>query len=173
MASGKASRAHPLSATHEHYLRALWQVRTRRGYARLVDLARELGVASPTASVGIRPLEAQGLVTHDDQRFLLLTPAGERVAREVHHRFAVVYAFLRDVLGIPEKSALDEACRLEHGVSGATTERLLDFMKLMRADRGLRKLFQQRFAAYHRDCGPSDSCSTCDLACMGDVRPPA
>ena len=173
MVTGKQARSRALTATHEHYLRAIWQVRARRGYARLVDVARALGVASPTASVGIRPLEARGLVTHDDQRFLLLTPAGERIAREVHHRFAVVYAFLHDVLGTPEKAALAEACLLEHGVSAATTERLLDFMKLMRADRPLRKLFQQRFAAYHRDCGPSDSCSTCDLACMGDVRPPA
>ena len=168
MLPGNYARSRDLSASHEHYLRAIWQVRSQRGYARIADVARELDIAPPTLSVGLKPLEARGLVTHDDRRFLLLTPAGERVAREVHHRFAVTHAFLRDVLLVPEEMALPEACALEHDVSGATAERMLDLMKLMRSDRTLREMFQQRFAAYHRDCGPSESCSTCSLACMNE-----
>src|SRR5262245_1252367 len=96
MLSGKQAQSRDLSASHEHYLRAIWEVRTQRGYARLIDVARELEIAPPTLSVGLRPLEARGLVTHDDQRFLMLTPSGERIAREVHHRFAVTRSFLRD-----------------------------------------------------------------------------
>lgn len=172
MLTGKRARSRGLTASHEHYLRAIWKVRARRGYARLADVARELGVSPPTVSVGIRPLEARKLVTHDDRRFLLLTPAGERLAREVHHRFAVLHVFLRDVLGIPEGAALAEACVLEHGLSGGTAERLLDLMKLLRADRPLRETFRSRLADYRRDCVPVESCSTCDLACMGDLRQP-
>src|SRR6185503_2841613 len=102
MLSGKHALERDLSASHEHYLRAIWEVRSRQGYARLADVARELGVAPPTLSVGLRPLEARGLVGHDDHRFLVLTPTGERIARQVHHRFAVMRAFLRDVLGIAD-----------------------------------------------------------------------
>ena len=173
MLSGKKSRSAGLSPSHEHYLRGIWEVRTRRGYARLVDVARELGITPPTLSVGIRSLVAGGLVEHDDQRFLILTPAGERVAREVHHRFAVLQAFLRDVLMIPAEAALVEACVLEHDVSAATTERVLDLLKLLHADAFLRTTIQQRLADFHRDCRPSDACSTCDLACMSAVNPPA
>src|SRR5262245_22761727 len=132
MLSGKQSFARDLSASHEHYLRALWEVRSRFGYARLTDVARELGIAPPTLSAGLKPLEARGLVAHDAHRFLVLTAAGERVAKEVHHRFAVIRAFLSEVLGIAGEPALAEACRLEHDVSGATTERLLDLLKLLR-----------------------------------------
>jgi DtxR family Mn-dependent transcriptional regulator len=164
--SGKQTHSRDLSASHEHYLRAIWEVRSRRGYARLVDVARELSVAPPTLSVGLKPLESRGLVAHDDHRFLVLTPAGERVAREVHHRFAVSRAFLRDVLGVPETQAHAEACLLEHDVSGPTTERLLDQIKLLREDRELREFFQLRFAEYHRSCRPATECSTCDLACL-------
>jgi len=164
---GKSSAAKELSRSHEHYLRALWEARTQRGYARLTDVARDLGVAPPTLSVGLKPLVARGLVTHDDHRFLLLTPAGERIAREVHHRFAVMRAFLRDVLGVAEPVALHEACLFEHDVSAGTTERLLDLIKMLRDDRELRDHFQRRFTEYHRSCRPSDECSTCDLACLG------
>jgi len=149
-------------------------VRTRRGYARLTDVARELGVTPPTISVGLKPLVARGLVTHDDHRFLLLTAAGERIAREVHHRFAVMLTFLKDVLGVTEESALREACLLEHDVSAGTTERLLDLIKLLRDDRELREFFQHRFAEYHRSCRPASECSTCDLTCFTrDDAPPA
>jgi len=161
MLSGKQALARELSASHEHYLRALWEVRSQRGYARLSDVARELGVAPATLSVGLK-----GLVSHDDHRFLILTQEGERIAREVHHRFAVMRAFLRDVLGIAEEQALIEACLIEHDVSAATTERLLDLVKLLREDRELREFFQHRFAEYHRNCRPGSACSTCDLACL-------
>jgi thiamine biosynthesis lipoprotein len=123
-------------------------------------------VAPPTLSVGLKPLEARGLVRHDDRRFLVLTAGGERIAQQVHHRFAVIRAFLGGVLGIPDRDALAEACLLEHGISDATTERLLDLLKLLREDRELREFFQRRFAEYQRTCRASAECSTCDLACM-------
>lgn len=173
MLSGKKSSQWALTPSHEHYLRAIWEVRSRNGYARLTDVAQELGVSHPTLSVGLRTLEEHGLVSHDAHRFLVLTPQGERVAKEVHHRFRVVQVFLADVLGVAPEQAEREACLMEHDISAETTERVLDLIKLMRGDRTLRELFQQRFAAFHRDCRPRESCSTCDLACMTGVNPPA
>ena len=171
MLSGKPSGVRDLTPSHEHYLRAIWEVRSRQGYARLSDVARELGVAAPTLSVGLKPLESRGLISHDDHRFLLLTPAGERAAREVHHRFAVLHKFLRDVLGIPEDQATSEACRMEHAVSGATAERLLDLVRLLREDSELGSVFRRRLEDYHRTCRPITECSTCDLSCL--TEPPS
>jgi DtxR family Mn-dependent transcriptional regulator len=173
MLTGKQATSGGLTASHEHYLRAIWEVRVQRGYARLTDVARELGVAPPTLSVGLKGLEAKGLVAHDEHRFLVLTPEGERTAREVHHRWAVMRAFLRDVLGLSEAQATDEACRLEHDVSPTTTERVLDLIKLLRDDEELRAFFQRRYAEYHRQCRTSSvECATCDLACMSEGPAP-
>lgn len=166
MLSGKPTRFRDLTPSSEHYLRAIWEVRSKRGYARLTDVARQLGVALPTLSAGLKPLEARGLLSHDDQRFLLLTAEGERVAREVHHRHAVTRAFLGDVLGVPADLAEEEACLLEHDLSAVTTDRMLDLIKLLREDRELREFFQERFARYHRNCESSAECSTCDLGCL-------
>ena len=170
MLTGKYSATRETSASHEHYLRAIYEVRSQRGYARLTDVAKELGVAPPTLSVALKGLESKGLVTHDDHRFLVLTERGERIAREVHHRFAVMHAFLKDVLGLDESVANGEACLLEHDVSAATTERLLDLVKLLREDLELREFFRIRYGAYHRQCRPSSECSTCDLACLEAPR---
>lgn len=170
MLSGKSRHPKGMTASHEHYLRAIRTVRSKRGYARLADVARELGVAPPTLSLGIKALEERRLVTHDDHRFLLLTEAGERVAREVHHRFAVTHAFLHHVLGIPERLAREEACRLEHDVSPDTAARLVDLLKLLRGDREFREFFERHFAEHQHDCRVPADCSTCDLACLFPTR---
>jgi len=156
MLSGKHVHDRDLTPSQEHYLRAIWETRSSRGYARLADLARALDVT----------LEARGLIAHDDRRFLLLTPAGERVAREVHHRFTVLRAFLSDVLRVPAGTAEREACLIEHDVSGATTERLVDFLRLLDEDREVGELFRARFRAFHRSCARTGGCTDCGLACL-------
>lgn len=166
MLSGKQARIRDLTASHEHYLRAIFEVRSDLGYARLTDVARALDIAPSTLSVGLKPLEARGLLTHDDHRFLILTPEGERVAREVHHRFAVMRHFLSDILGVPPGDADTEACLLEHDVSPETTERVLDVLKLLREDDELRTLLLERLAEFRRRCVSQAECSTCDLTCM-------
>ncbi|MCC6652606.1 MAG: metal-dependent transcriptional regulator [Candidatus Eisenbacteria bacterium] len=166
MLLGKYSAQRPLSPSHEHYLRAIWDVRSRRGYARMADVARELGVAPATLSVGLRPLEARGLIAHDEARFLLLTPAGERAAREVHHRFTVLRTFLHDVLGVEVATAESEACLIEHDISPSTTSRFVDFLKLLHEDPEVAGLLRERFEAYQRSCAPSEACSTCGLGCL-------
>lgn len=166
MLSGKHAHDRQLTPSQEHYLRAIWELRNERGYARLADLARALEVTPATLSVGLRPLEARGLVAHDDQRFLLLTPAGERTAREVHHRFTVLHAFLHDVLRVPAETAAREACLIEHDLSEGTTERLVDFLKLLQDDPEVGALFRARFDAFHRACGRTEKCTSCGLACL-------
>lgn len=167
MLSGKKT-AHdrPLSPSHEHYLRSIWEVRTRQGYARLADVARELSITSATLSVGLKPLEARDLISHDEHRFLVLTPAGERAAREVHHRYTVLRTFLEEVLGIEPATAEREACLIEHDISAHTADRFVDLLKMMREDTAVRELFHERFSRYHRTCAPSDACSTCGLSCL-------
>ncbi len=166
MLLGKYQAQRPLSPSHEHYLRAIWDLRNQRGYARMADVARALGVAPATLSVGLRPLEQRGLIAHDEARFLLLTPAGERAAREVHHRFQVLRTFLQEVLGVERETAESEACLIEHDISPGTTSRFVDLLKLLHEDPEVAGLLRERYAAYRRSCEPSDACSTCGLGCL-------
>lgn len=166
MQPGRRRTVSALSPSHEHYLRAIWDAREEQGYARVTDVAERLGLSHATVSVGLRPLEARGLINHDARRFLRLTQAGERLAREVHHRHSVLLRFLCDVLAVDAETAEQEACLLEHDVSGSTTERLVDLLRLLHEDSTLRTSLRSRLSAYHRSCSPSDRCATCGLACL-------
>jgi DtxR family Mn-dependent transcriptional regulator len=166
MLSGKQGTHRALSPSHEHYLRAIWELRARAGYARQTDVARELGVTHATLSVGLKALEERGLVGHDDHRFLVLTPAGERAAREVHHRFAVLRVFLAEVLGVEAAAAEREACLIEHDISAQTTERFVDLLKLLHEDPELRRVLQERLTHTHGSCERGEACATCGLSCL-------
>jgi DtxR family Mn-dependent transcriptional regulator len=165
MLSGKRRPSGALTASHEHYLRAIWDARARAGYARVTDVAHALGISHATLSIGLRPLEERGLLSHDSHRFLVLSAAGERIAREVHHRHSVLHRFLT-LLGVDGETAEREACLMEHDVGAETTERLVDLLRLLHEDPSLGAAFRARLSQYHRSCATSGECATCGLACL-------
>lgn len=55
------------------------------GRVRGAYVARELKLSRPTVSVALRALEESGYLTIDEERFVHLTEAGERLAREAMH----------------------------------------------------------------------------------------
>ncbi len=157
MLTGKQTKGGTLTPSHEHYLRAIAEVRSRLGYARLVDVARELAVTPATLSVGLKPLLTSGLVTHDENKFLLLSSEGEEIARSVNRRFSVLRIFLHDLLGLQTEQAYREACLLEHAMSLTTAERLADLMQMLATDRKLHGRLHEHFARSgdegHEPCG--------------------
>lgn len=148
------------SASTEHYLRAILELREERGYARAVDIATRVGVTKGTVSLTLGQLADRGLVRFDAARFPLLTPAGRRVAADVRGRYTIVLAFLTEVLGMPAERAAAEACRWEHVVSHDVADRLLDLVRFSADSPALADALAQ-FRSFHRACSPDARCATC------------
>jgi DtxR family Mn-dependent transcriptional regulator len=155
-----AREPRPVSSTAEHYLRAILELREERGYARVVDIATRLGVTKGTVSIALTQLRARGLIRFDAARFPVLTVAGRRVAADVRGRYAIIQAFLVDVLGLPAERASSEACRWEHVVSHEVADRLLDLLRFAgESPRWAAALAE--FQAFHRRCSAGNLCATC------------
>lgn len=148
------------SASTEHYLRAILELREERGYARVVDIATRVGVTKGTVSLTLGQLAERGLVRFDSARFPLLTPAGRRVAADVRGRYTIVLAFLTEVLGLPPERASSEACRWEHVVSHEVADRLLDLVRFS-ADSPTLSRALAGFRKFHRECSAEARCATC------------
>lgn len=148
------------SASTEHYLRAILELREERGYARVVDIATRVGVTKGTVSLALSQLAARGLVKFDAARFPVLTPTGRRVAADVRGRYTIVLAFLTEVMGLPPERAFAEACRWEHVVSHEVADRLLDLVRFA-ADRPALAKELQSFHGFHRACSANARCATC------------
>lgn len=101
----------------------------RTGEARLIDLARGLGVTHVTAGRTLQRLQRLGLVQTRPYRSIFLTPSGRSLARESRNRHEVVVRFLT-ALGVPPSVAESDAEGIEHHVSRAT---LAAFTRHLRA----------------------------------------
>lgn len=97
--------------------------RLRDTKVRGVDIARELGLKKPTVSVALKRMEDMSLVAFDTDRGVVLTEAGESLAREVTGRYDIIYGFLLDI-GVDEQTAHEDACYMEHGISESSLEAL-------------------------------------------------
>ena len=161
MAALKATRSRrPLTASAEHYLRAIADLRDERGYARVVDIATRVGVTKGTVSLALSQLAERGMVRFDPARFPILTPAGRRIAADVRGRYTIIVGFLSDVLGLPPERAASEACRWEHVVSHEVADRLLDLLRFGNESRRWSAALAE-FRLFHRSCNASSLCTSC------------
>ncbi len=114
----------PLTAPVEDYLKAIYELETRRGTAVTSDVADALNVAPASATGMIRRLAAQGYLDHVPYKGVQLTDAGRRAALRTIRRHRILESYLARVLGFPWDLVHDEAERLEHAASDALIERM-------------------------------------------------
>ena len=118
-ASLQQTRREHASEVAEDYVEAIADLTHEQGEARVVDLARRLGVTHVTVNRTLARLQRDGFVTAKPYRAIFLTDDGRRLAASCRQRHAAVVAFLRS-LGVPERTAELDAEGIEHHVSPET-----------------------------------------------------
>ena len=120
-----------LSASLEDYLEAIHEICAAGGVARMRDIAGRLKVSSASAHAAVSRLCDMGLAKHERYEYVELTDVGREYAKPVVRRHKMLRRFLSDILGVSAEVAEHDACRLEHGVSAETIERLVQFMEFL------------------------------------------
>ena len=115
----RQTRREHASETAEDYVEAIADLSASLGEARVVDLARRLGVTHVTVNRTLVRLQREGYVSVQPYRAIFLTEPGRKLATACRHRHGIVVAFLRS-LGISEKTAEIDAEGIEHHASPET-----------------------------------------------------
>jgi DtxR family manganese transport transcriptional regulator len=124
----RRSRRDRAAETAQDYVEAIADLAAALGEARVVDLARRLGVTHVTVNRTLSRLQKIGFVNTKPYRAIFLTEAGHKLAAECKQRHQTVVSFLRS-LGISERIAELDGEGIEHHVSPETLaafERLLN-----------------------------------------------
>lgn len=113
------TRREHASEIAEDYVEAIADLIHETGEARVVDLAKRLGVTHVTVIRTVARLQQAGFVTSQPYRAIFLTEKGRHLAAECKSRHETVVSFLRS-LGISERVAEMDAEGIEHHVSAET-----------------------------------------------------
>ena len=117
-----------LQESGEMYLETILILSQRKRFVRSVDVADYMGFSKPSVSRAVSLLKQGEYITVDKDGFLTLTEAGREVAEKIYERHRVLTALLKQV-GVSDKVAEEDACRVEHDISDETFEALKKYLK--------------------------------------------
>ena len=100
----------------EDYLEMILMLSEKKGYARSIDVANEMGVTKPSVSVAVKRLRENGYLSMDGNGLLTLTESGDEIARRMYGRHKMLTEFFVSI-GVSEETAREDACKIEHDLS--------------------------------------------------------
>lgn len=118
-----------LTHSMAHYLLTIHKLKEEKGYARVTDIAKELGLTKGSVSTALGNLKKRKLILEDENKFLTLSKSGHNEVHQILSIRTLMYYFLKDVLGISEDAAHNDSCLVEHLLSHETREGLFKFMQ--------------------------------------------
>ena len=112
----------------EDYLEAMLMMQQKHGYIRSIDIAEQLGVTKPSVTYTTKRLRENGYINMDNDGYITLSETGLEIAERMYERHTLLSSFLIR-LGVDEKTAVEDACRIEHVISPETFQKLKDHVE--------------------------------------------
>ena len=106
----------------EMYLETIYVLSQKKAAVRSIDVAEEMGYSKPSVSRGLGLLKERGLAETDAAGNIILTKEGKKLAKNIYERHTVLTELLMRI-GVDEKTATEDACRIEHDLSRETFEK--------------------------------------------------
>ena len=100
----------------ENYLETILILSQKLPVVRSIDVATELGFKKPSVSVAMKHLREAGHIVVSDKGYITLTDTGKEIDDMIYERHRFLSSWLIS-LGVDEKIALEDACRIEHVIS--------------------------------------------------------
>lgn len=98
------------------YLETIYILSQNKSYVRAIDVGEHLGYSKPSVSRAMSILKKDGYALVDEDGAITLTESGMEIAQTMYTRHTVLSEMLMR-LGVDEKTASEDACRIEHVIS--------------------------------------------------------
>ena len=90
-------------------------------------MATELSFSKPSVSIAMKNLREKMLINIDKDGFISLTEEGQAIADTIYERHTFLSVWFMH-LGVDEKTATEDACRIEHVISEKSFNALKKFL---------------------------------------------
>ncbi len=118
------------SSAVEDYLERILELINTKGYARVVDIAGSLGISQASVTNMVQRLDSEGLLKYEKYRGLVLTTAGETLARNITRRHQLLTDFFK-LLGLPDDVIYHDVEGMEHHISPPTLRAIENLTDLL------------------------------------------
>ncbi|CDF02675.1 MAG: metal-dependent transcriptional regulator [Ruminococcus sp.] len=119
---------HGLYESGENYLETILILKSRGLEVRSIDIVREMNLSKPSVSRAMKILKEGGFINIDADGFITLTENGTEVAERIYERHRVLTDWLIGI-GVNEKTAAEDACKLEHDISVESFQKLKEHIR--------------------------------------------
>jgi len=116
-----------------------------KGYARVVDIAAALEISQASVTNMVQRLDAERLLKYEKYRGLVLTEAGEKLARSIAHRHRLLTEFLK-LLGLDDRVIHHDVEGMEHHISVPTLRAIEALTRQLRRRPALRAQLETALA---------------------------
>jgi Mn-dependent DtxR family transcriptional regulator len=121
------------STAMDDYLEQILHLIKDKGYARAVDISKNLGISQASVTNMVQRLDAEGLVKHEKYRGTVLTDEGHRIALAIIERHETLTRFLR-LFDLDEDTIYKDVEGMEHHVSRPTLQVIRAVADALEAD---------------------------------------
>ncbi|OHD06469.1 MAG: hypothetical protein A2086_01800 [Spirochaetes bacterium GWD1_27_9] len=112
----------------EDYLEAIFILTEEKRVARVKDLSQKLNVKKPSVINALKELENRHFVSHEKYGYIELTDEGKNEAQTILNKHIMLKRFLKDIIGVSEEVAENDACSIEHYLNIETLQKIEIFM---------------------------------------------
>lgn len=103
------------------YLETILVLSKKSENVRAIDIARHMSFSKPSVSRAMKNLKNDNYIEIDENGNITLTERGFDIAYKIYEKHKILTKFFIS-LGIDEKTAEDDACKIEHVISDKTFE---------------------------------------------------
>ena len=119
-----------LSHSMVHYLLTIHKLKETKGYARVTDIAKELGLTKGSVSTSLNNLKSKSLIEEEEgSKFVILSPKGHEEVHQILTSRSLLFYFSKDFVGVSKDVALRDACLMEHLLSKEAREKFFNYIK--------------------------------------------
>lgn len=100
----------------EMYLETIYILGRSKAQVRSIDIVEYMGYSKPSVSRAVGLLKSAGHILVDPEGHITLTESGRAISERIYERHTVLSRLLMQ-LGVDEKTAAEDACKMEHDLS--------------------------------------------------------
>ena len=113
----------PIYESAEDYLEAILMIQEEKGVVHSVDIAERKHFSKPSVSIAMKKLRENGYIKMEKSGAITLLEPGREIAERIYERHRLLTKMFTS-LGVDEKTAEEDACKVEHDLSEVTFQKL-------------------------------------------------